>query len=78
MKPSEVLRAARDLASYEKFEVGPYWMMVTVARSGLALHTLEVECGSALATWFDALPRTPQDVRALLDRAIAAAEARGE
>ena len=78
MKASEVLRRARDLAIQERFQVDAPWIILAVVDSGLALHALHVECGCAIQTWFELTTRTPQDIRALFDRAIAAAEARGE
>lgn len=78
MKPSEVLRKAQILAMQERFQVDAHWIIRTVAVSSLALHALHVECGCAITTWFEQTQRSPQDIRDLFDRAISAAEARGE
>lgn len=77
MKPSEVLRKAQILAMQERFQVDAHWILA-VADSCRALHALQVECGCAITTWFEQTQRSPQDIRDLFDRAIAAAEARGE
>ena len=78
MTASEVLRKAQILAIQERFQVDAHWIILAVADSGRALHALQVECGCAITTWFEQTQRSPQDIRELLDRAIAAAEARGE
>lgn len=86
MKPSEVLRAARGrihdaerdhicecLAAAAETE-GQY-----VVAIGEIHDVIEQGDGSdSIAAWLRKEPRTVEDARDLFDRAIAAAEARGE
>lgn len=82
MTASEVLRKARALMKsaphVTAFDVLQSVHIACPEMFEEAGEELRRQCGTAVTTWFARAQRTLAEVLSLFDRAIAAAEARGE